>query len=180
MHALLGRWCCCGTFLSTAEVLHNMPLSIHRHAGYKKNRACDRFQRGAKGEGTMWNIFLLVFHIRLSCPPPGFFFILGGFSFFSTGFHLSTLSRARVTALAVAGTLPVSFTYAWWTVGWSKTQPESLSINIGCSLPRFTPKRGLSETCSIICGSEYSLLSLLLLLCVFRVSHETAAISLAV
>ena len=34
----------------------------------------------------------------------------------------------------------------------AKTQLESLSINIGCSLPRFTPKRRLLETCSIICA----------------------------
>lgn len=162
MHALLGRWCCCGTFLSTAEVLHNMPLSIHRHAGYKKSRACDRFQRGAKGERDNVKYFLACFSQSPLMPSTRLFifFVLGGFSFFSTGFHLSTLSRARVTALAVAGTLPVSFTYAWWTVGWSKTQPESLSINIGCSLPRFTPKARTFRDLFNHLRSEYRLLLL--------------------
>lgn len=33
----VGHWCC-GTFLFRAEVLHNIPLSILRRAGYKKNK----------------------------------------------------------------------------------------------------------------------------------------------
>lgn len=55
-----GHWCC-GTFLSRTEVLYNTPLSIHRHAGYKKNGVCNHFQREAR-QGTMWDISSLVLY----------------------------------------------------------------------------------------------------------------------
>lgn len=46
---------------STTEVLHNMPLSIHRHAGYKKNRACDPFQRRERKAKGRCEIFSCLF-----------------------------------------------------------------------------------------------------------------------
>ena len=147
---------------STTEVLHNMPLSIHRHAGYKKNRACDPFQRRERKAKGRCEIFSCLFFTFAShaLHQAFFFFVLGGFSFFSTGFHLSTLSRARVTALAVAGTLPVSFTYAWWTVGWSKNPARVTFYQYRLLLATFYPEaKTFRDLFNHLC-SEYHLLLL--------------------
>lgn len=44
-----GQWYC-GTFISRTEILHNMPPSILRHAGYKKNRVYTMRSFSARSE----------------------------------------------------------------------------------------------------------------------------------
>lgn len=118
-------------------VLHNMPLSILRHAGYKKNGVCSCFQWEVK-RGTMWKISnLMLYFASVFIPTWGF--VIGIFHSFSPSPSSNSGQSEAHRAGCCCGTLLVRIAYAWWTVGWS--EPSSSHFpSLRLHLPHFTPK----------------------------------------
>lgn len=90
-------------------VLHNVPLSIHRHAAYKKNEACSHFQQEAKrgtNKTSQVSCFILPFLRQHR-------FALEGFMHFLIPPSHSGQSHN-------AGIPPVRFTCVWHSQGRSK------------------------------------------------------------
>lgn len=90
----VGHWCC-GTFLFRAEVLHNIPLSILRRAGYKKNKWFSA--RSEERDSVKYFKPHALFHICFYTSMNLLLFVF--------------VSIVRATILAVAGNGPVRFTY---------------------------------------------------------------------
>lgn len=133
-----GHWCC-GTFLSRTEVLHNPPLSILRHAGYKKNES---FPARDESQCEIFRAPLAVFHFYTNAR-----LCFGDFSFVSI---FSQWGEVRAIALVVAGNMLVRFAYAWWTVLWSKPSPCHFP-SLWLHLAHFTPKRRHSGVETLEC-----------------------------
>ncbi len=99
-------------------------------------------------QATMWNISSPVVYFTFSFKA-AWGFVLGEFHSFLC-FHPLTVGKLGVTALAVAGTLPVRFTYAWWTVG-SGEPSSSQFLLLWLHLPHFTPKQRHSDLLNHSC-----------------------------
>lgn len=124
-------------------VLHNVPLSIHRHAAYKKNEACSHFQQEAKrgtNKTSQALSFIPPFLYQHSC-------VLEGFVHFLIPPSHSGQSHNADCCWHPACQVHLCLTFTKQ----KQTQLESLSINVVCAcliLPRSTN----IQNCSVVCA----------------------------
>lgn len=146
----------CGAFISTTEVLRNMPLSIHRDACLQKEQGIQSFsaRSEARGKGNYLEP-RVVYHICFSYQHKA---LCQGVSFFLSDSTFSQWAMSQCwlsLALCLSGSLVSDEQEA-------EANPARVTFyQCGLHLPHFTSKRRHSDPFSHLCLNVFTITLLL-------------------